>query len=1277
MAALKSTLGTISLLQDSSTMMSDLGTSTNTELINILNEIDGKLVGMKLKYAKQRASEISLQNKLQEAHNQPKRRGSINNNPRSRSGSVTDSDSGRMPRRRMSITEDDVRNGLADRVHRVSIGVRRPSVHSISPKPSSSNQYLHEQQDRRPSRRTSTPGGNYGGNVAPKRASPGNNYGGNTVPKRANNPLSNYGGGGSSNSAATEPAKDPQAPASTSPIPSPSQVPSSVQGPPVSPKFKFPPSLVLSPSSSPGAKIAPSFGNKKTSPGTFSMAGPPRLEEVDTPVNTPKAKGGKRFAYSSLTPTNKSSKSTKKGFGMSGPPSTSMSPKAKQLEASPGNKNPETGSDTTEESEGTAGTAGTATGRGNESQPVQQSQPQPQAQPQPQPQNNGDAMASPTPQLKPLEVEDSVSPKSGRTKRRTPTFLSRSPLSSSPTMFGRKLNSPFGGKRNVNNELNAQKSLTLQHSTSNQRFERELHSQLPANAAIGVALFSKDSKEKVREAQVEKEQMLIDERETMAREAFEIIDVDHDGFLTKFEVLAALKKMNKEGVSLIPATMEAVEKMMKEVDEDGDGQIDKEEFAKMMVKTHSVLGKSGSRMTKTAIGGRMSVLARNVLLAHERVREKDNTIGYDQYLIHPHDWKHAFWDVVVSLLIMITVVTMPLGLGWECINVSLYELNLIVDTLFMCDVVKNFNTGYVDENESIVMDRYLVTRNYLFGYFIIDIVSSFPIDPILDMYGAGDDSVKCEAGYVFNATLAENEAASAASEIAKATKGLKMLKLLRMAKLFRLLRLSRVFRYIKMGVVYLEEKAHLRVSDGFTKLIKLAIGVLLICHWIGSFNFMICRLHDFPEDSWVVNSDLVGEPPSVQWTWSFFKALAMMIMIGFETPPFTNVNCDQRSDWCGIENWITLGCLYIGAVFYSLLISSVASILNSANMSSRIFEEKLGKLDDYMRCQKLPASLREKVKDHFHMQHSDGKLFDEQEILSSVTPILRREIVAYKNREILFKVPLLQDTEENKVFAHEVCTHLTSEIVFMDEIVLREDTTGNSMFFIFSGVIEIFLNSAADLTYVAVGDGCYFGEVSIILNCKRTASARTKTQCLLYRLHADDLKKLLFDFGAQHNYMKKIARARQKRIVSYLGLEEEEIEEDEEQDEEDAKTDLFGTDADEMMIKKDQEFEAYRAHARISVRATHNRPSQRERGSEREGRRTGSMGESLEAFRARQDVKKMSRARMYIETENDKLLRRNDDQSGAFEEEESGMGSSGGGIDIDDVVARAASAKGK
>jgi hypothetical protein len=193
-------------------------------------------------------------------------------------------------------------------------------------------------------------------------------------------------------------------------------------------------------------------------------------------------------------------------------------------------------------------------------------------------------------------------------------------------------------------------------------------------------------------------------------------------------------------------------------------------------------------------GGRMSVLARNVLLAHDRKREKENTIGHD-FLIHPEDWKHASWDVLMSILIMITVVTLPLSLGWECVNEELFVLNSLVDGLFLCDVVKNFNTGYIDENESVVMIRRSVFWNYFMGYFWIDLLSSFPIDPVLDAAGAGgSQSQMCMDTLDSMLLNTEEDTGFDKSELTKATKGLKMLKLLRMAKLFRLLRLSRVFR---------------------------------------------------------------------------------------------------------------------------------------------------------------------------------------------------------------------------------------------------------------------------------------------------------------------------------------------------------------------------------------------------------------------------------------------------------------------------------------------------
>eukprot|EP00568_Trieres_chinensis_P005541 CAMPEP_0183315870 /NCGR_PEP_ID=MMETSP0160_2-20130417/53091_1 /TAXON_ID=2839 ORGANISM="Odontella Sinensis, Strain Grunow 1884" /NCGR_SAMPLE_ID=MMETSP0160_2 /ASSEMBLY_ACC=CAM_ASM_000250 /LENGTH=83 /DNA_ID=CAMNT_0025481541 /DNA_START=29 /DNA_END=276 /DNA_ORIENTATION=+ len=81
----------------------------------------------------------------------------------------------------------------------------------------------------------------------------------------------------------------------------------------------------------------------------------------------------------------------------------------------------------------------------------------------------------------------------------------------------------------------------------------------------------------------------------------------------------------------------------------------------------------------------------------------------------------------------------------------------------------------------------------------------------------------------------------------------------------------------------------------------------------------------------------------------------------------------------------------------------------------------------------------------------------------------------------------------NKDFAEEMTTVLEPTIAFQNEIILRENTTGDDLYFITSGVVEIFLSSARNAAYVAIGDGCYFGEVSLLLGVRRTASAKTTT----------------------------------------------------------------------------------------------------------------------------------------------------------------------------------------
>ena len=117
---------------------------------------------------------------------------------------------------------------------------------------------------------------------------------------------------------------------------------------------------------------------------------------------------------------------------------------------------------------------------------------------------------------------------------------------------------------------------------------------------------------------------------------------------------------------------------------DGDGMIDMNEFTEMMRKTSSEEGKQGG----PSFNHRMSQLAKTVLVAHQKKIET-SVIGQDMWLIHPLRNTHATWDILISILILLTVVTMPLSLGWEELNEFFFGMNLAVDFIFLLDVCKH------------------------------------------------------------------------------------------------------------------------------------------------------------------------------------------------------------------------------------------------------------------------------------------------------------------------------------------------------------------------------------------------------------------------------------------------------------------------------------------------------------------------------------------------------------------------------------------------------------
>ena len=72
-----------------------------------------------------------------------------------------------------------------------------------------------------------------------------------------------------------------------------------------------------------------------------------------------------------------------------------------------------------------------------------------------------------------------------------------------------------------------------------------------------------------------------DEEITQLKQAFALFDLDGNGYITNDELGTVLRKMGQE------PTDEEVEQMIAEIDEDGDGTIDFEEFCELMEKRMS------------------------------------------------------------------------------------------------------------------------------------------------------------------------------------------------------------------------------------------------------------------------------------------------------------------------------------------------------------------------------------------------------------------------------------------------------------------------------------------------------------------------------------------------------------------------------------------------------------------------------------------------------------------------------------------------------------------
>jgi glucose-6-phosphate 1-dehydrogenase len=118
-----------------------------------------------------------------------------------------------------------------------------------------------------------------------------------------------------------------------------------------------------------------------------------------------------------------------------------------------------------------------------------------------------------------------------------------------------------------------------------------------------------------------------------------------------------------------------------------------------------------------------------------------------------------------------------------------------------------------------------------------------------------------------------------------------------------------------------------------------------------------------------------------------------------------------------------------------------------------------------------------------------------------------RRWVEVVNRNVLEKVPLLAGADP--LFLHNLSLMVRPAVAPAGKTMVRYGEDGDEMYFICRGQAEV-LDRAGKLLTV-LGEGSFFGELSLLLSRPRTATVRAVTPCDLFVLGRADFDKVLRD----------------------------------------------------------------------------------------------------------------------------------------------------------------------
>ncbi|KAM3862282.1 voltage-gated delayed rectifier potassium channel KCNH8 [Diretmus argenteus] len=506
-------------------------------------------------------------------------------------------------------------------------------------------------------------------------------------------------------------------------------------------------------------------------------------------------------------------------------------------------------------------------------------------------------------------------------------------------------------------------------------------------------------------------------------------------------------------------------------------------------------------------------------------------------LLHYGTFK-AGWDWLILLATFYVAVTVPYNVCFTVVggrdegsstaprsppSVS----DILVEILFMLDIVLNFRTTFVSTSGQVVYDARSICVHYVTTWLFVDLVAALPFDLL----------------YAFNVSV---------------NFGVHLLKTVRLLRLLRLL--QKLERYSQYSAVVL------------TLLMSM---FALLAHWMACVWYFIGRREiespvswdigwlyelakrlgtpyllsplttlapDLPpsaivnglpanssqwnvstseaagRDSW--NSSLwngsmsggvamtgtgsgdggfgvLGGGPSVRSSYvtSLYFALSSLTSVGFG-----NVSANTDS-----EKIFSICTMLIGALMHAVVFGNVTAIIQRMYSRRSLYHTRTKDLKDFIRVHRLPKALEQRMLECFQTTWSVNNGIDVSELLKDFPDELRADIAMHLNKELL-QLPLFESASRGCL--RSLSLIIKTSFCAPGEFLIRQGDALQAIYFVCSGSMEVL----KDNTVLAIlGKGDLIGSDSLTKEqvIKTNANVKALTYCDLQYISLKGLREVL------------------------------------------------------------------------------------------------------------------------------------------------------------------------